>query len=201
MRWENERKCALVPQLMECVNTRLREIFARVQSSDEKYLFLCYVTLFHWHLGPWWTPTTGSAVYFCSVSLCIFWGVSRTDILMKVLSWVLFVSPHKSNKDEREVSLHLSSGMKTGYVKPWFPGRPSDNVRGEVWVETTHRAPALIIYKRILPDSLWTYSDSSVFTGCCSLVPEDPKEDDASLDISSASSGSLFWWTGSRRTQ
>lgn len=92
--------------------------------------------------------------------MCIFWGVSRTDV-----------------------------------------GRPSDHVIGEVWVETTHRAAALIIYKIILPDSLWKYSDSSVFTGCCSLVPEDPKEDAASLHTSSASSGGLFWWTGSRRTQ
>lgn len=92
--------------------------------------------------------------------------------------------------------------MKTGYVKPWFPGRPSDHVIGEVWVETrVENDSTHIIYKRILPDSLWMYSDGSVFTGCCSLVPEDLKEDAASLRTSSASSGGLFWWTGSRRTQ
>lgn len=73
-------------------------------------------------------------------------------------------------------------------------------VTGEVWVETAHEAAVLIIYRRI-QTFLCSQLEVSFHPGCCSLVPDDPKEDAAPLHSTSASSGGLVRWTGSRRAQ
>lgn len=80
MRWENERKCALVPQLMACVNTHLREIFefGLLMRNTCFCVMLLYFTD-TWDHGGLLQQEVLRLFLQSFIQMYIFWGVSRTD--------------------------------------------------------------------------------------------------------------------------